>query len=99
MSQQSSNWQRKQRVNLQYHGGNHRPIQWHTHQGQGSVEKFHQALFSQVRAVRFNMVDRYNLGTPDNVPESLPPWILQHACFTMNRYLAHTDGMTNYQRR
>eukprot|EP00971_Amphidinium_carterae_P024078 475284-Amphidinium_carterae.2 len=49
------------------------------------------------------MVDRYNLGGPDNVPESLLPWILQHACFTINRtlnkYFVHTDGMTKYQRR
>eukprot|EP00971_Amphidinium_carterae_P303383 6028370-Amphidinium_carterae.3 len=26
------------------------------------------------------------------------PWVLQHACFTINRYLVHADGMTNYQR-
>eukprot|EP00971_Amphidinium_carterae_P253376 5030748-Amphidinium_carterae.1 len=45
------------------------------------------------------MVGRYNLQTPDNVPESLLPWTLQHACFTINRHLVHTDGMTNYQRR
>eukprot|EP00971_Amphidinium_carterae_P041181 808624-Amphidinium_carterae.2 len=37
--------------------------------------------------------------TPDNVPEALLPWVLQHACFTINRYLIYTDGMTNYQRR
>eukprot|EP00971_Amphidinium_carterae_P350569 6491626-Amphidinium_carterae.1 len=71
----------------------------HTHEGQGSVERFHQTLFSQVRAIRFDMVDRCNLGGPDNVPESLLPWSLQHACFTINRYLVHADGMTNYQRR
>eukprot|EP00971_Amphidinium_carterae_P004104 81391-Amphidinium_carterae.2 len=49
------------------------------------------------------MVDRYklpyNLQTPDNVPEALLPWVPQHACFTINRYLVQTDGMTNYQRR
>eukprot|EP00971_Amphidinium_carterae_P163567 3243480-Amphidinium_carterae.1 len=45
------------------------------------------------------MVDRYNLGGPDKVPEALPPCILQHACFTINKYLVHTDGMTNHQRR
>eukprot|EP00971_Amphidinium_carterae_P302762 6015951-Amphidinium_carterae.1 len=56
----------------------------HTHQGQGSVEGFHQTLFSQVRAIRFDLVDRCNLQTPDNVPEALLPWILQHACFTIN---------------
>eukprot|EP00971_Amphidinium_carterae_P352186 6492468-Amphidinium_carterae.3 len=47
----------------------------------------------------FDLVDRYNLGQPDNVPEKLLPWILQHSCFTVNRYLVHSDGLTNYQRR
>eukprot|EP00971_Amphidinium_carterae_P298682 5934034-Amphidinium_carterae.1 len=70
----------------------------HTHQGQGSVKRFHETLFAQVRAIRFDLADRYNLQTPDNVPEALLPWVLQHACFTINRYLVHTDGMTNYQR-
>eukprot|EP00971_Amphidinium_carterae_P169232 3352680-Amphidinium_carterae.2 len=36
---------------------------------------------------------------PDNVSEALLPWILQHACFTFNKYLVHADGVTNYQRR
>eukprot|EP00971_Amphidinium_carterae_P350728 6491711-Amphidinium_carterae.2 len=36
--------------------------------------------------------------TPENVPEALLPWVLQHACFTINRYLVHTDGVGNYQR-
>eukprot|EP00971_Amphidinium_carterae_P000882 17174-Amphidinium_carterae.3 len=70
----------------------------HTHQGQGSVERFHQTLFSQVRAIHFDL-NRYNLGGPDNVSESLLPWILKHACFAINRYVVHDDGMTNYQRR
>eukprot|EP00971_Amphidinium_carterae_P309305 6146615-Amphidinium_carterae.3 len=49
--------------------------------------------------LRFDLVDRYNLGQPDNMPEKLLPWILQHACFTINRYLVHSDGLTNYRRR
>eukprot|EP00971_Amphidinium_carterae_P155994 3092599-Amphidinium_carterae.1 len=43
------------------------------HQSQGAIERFHKTL--------------YNLGQPDNVPEKLLPWILQHSCFTINRYL------------
>eukprot|EP00971_Amphidinium_carterae_P121736 2410746-Amphidinium_carterae.1 len=58
-----------------------------------------QTLFAQVRAIRFNLVDRYQLGQPDNVPEKLLAWILQHSCFTINRYLVHSDGLTNSQRR
>eukprot|EP00971_Amphidinium_carterae_P196863 3907551-Amphidinium_carterae.1 len=29
----------------------------HTHQGQGSVERFHQTLFAQVRSIKFDLVD------------------------------------------
>eukprot|EP00971_Amphidinium_carterae_P278718 5533075-Amphidinium_carterae.2 len=79
-------------------------IPWRTsapyeHQSQGAIERFHKTLFAQVRAIRFDLLDRYNLGQPDNVPEKLLPWILQHSCFTINRYLVHSDGLTNYQRR
>eukprot|EP00971_Amphidinium_carterae_P197520 3920177-Amphidinium_carterae.2 len=74
------------------------PSSSHTHQGQGAVERLHKTLFAQVHAIKFDLVERYNLQTPDNVPEVLLPWMLQHACFTINRYLVHTDGMTNYQR-
>eukprot|EP00971_Amphidinium_carterae_P103271 2044043-Amphidinium_carterae.2 len=45
------------------------------------------------------MVDKCNLQSPENVPEALLPWILQHTCLTINRYSVHNDGMTNYQRR
>eukprot|EP00971_Amphidinium_carterae_P192928 3828485-Amphidinium_carterae.1 len=69
------------------------------HEQQSQSERFHKTLFAQVRAIRFDLVDRYNLGQPDNVPEKLLPWILQHACFSINRYLVHSDGLTNYQRR
>eukprot|EP00971_Amphidinium_carterae_P108450 2147478-Amphidinium_carterae.1 len=37
------------------------------------------------------MVEGYDLGTPDNALESLLPWVLQHTCFAINRYLVHTD--------
>eukprot|EP00971_Amphidinium_carterae_P308303 6126919-Amphidinium_carterae.1 len=41
----------------------------HEHQSQGAIERFHKTLFAQVRAIRFDLVDRYQLGQPDNVPE------------------------------
>eukprot|EP00971_Amphidinium_carterae_P004896 98003-Amphidinium_carterae.1 len=56
----------------------------HTHQAHGSVERFHQTLFAQIRAIRFDLMDGLNLQTPGNVPEALLPWILQHVCFTIN---------------
>eukprot|EP00971_Amphidinium_carterae_P170817 3385306-Amphidinium_carterae.2 len=66
-------------------------IQWrqsssNTHQGQESVQRFHQTLFTQVRAIRFDIVDRYKLQSPDNVPQALLFWVLQHACFTINSF-------------
>eukprot|EP00971_Amphidinium_carterae_P283162 5621530-Amphidinium_carterae.1 len=77
-------------------------IPWRTsapyeHQSQGAIERFHGTLFAQVPAMRFDLVDRYDLGIlgrPDNVPEKLLPWILQHSCFTINRYLVYSDGLT-----
>eukprot|EP00971_Amphidinium_carterae_P003173 62343-Amphidinium_carterae.2 len=60
---------------------------------------FHKTWFAQCRASRFDWVDRYNLQSPDNVSEALLPYVLQYACFTINRYVVHADGMTNYQRR
>eukprot|EP00971_Amphidinium_carterae_P143212 2837326-Amphidinium_carterae.3 len=75
----------------------------HTHQGQGSVERSHPTLFAQVRAIRrFNTL--WHGGQVQSTitcerSEALLPWILQHACFTINRHLVHNDGMTNYQRR
>eukprot|EP00971_Amphidinium_carterae_P132988 2633531-Amphidinium_carterae.2 len=71
----------------------------HTHQGQGPIERLHKTLYAQVRAIKFDLVDRYNLQTPDNVSEALLPWMLQHTCFTINRHPVHTDGMTKYERR
>eukprot|EP00971_Amphidinium_carterae_P240687 4778125-Amphidinium_carterae.1 len=71
----------------------------HVHQGQGAVEQFRKTLFAQVHATRLDLVDKYNLQSPDNVSEQLLPWLLQHAFFTINRCLVHSDGMTNYQRR
>eukprot|EP00971_Amphidinium_carterae_P270999 5377734-Amphidinium_carterae.3 len=58
----------------------------HAHQGQGAVEPFHKTLFAQCRAIRFNLVDRYNLQSPDSVPEQTLPWVLQHACFTTDTW-------------
>eukprot|EP00971_Amphidinium_carterae_P041561 816197-Amphidinium_carterae.1 len=85
MSQRFYNMHKKQLVSLQV------TIPWrrsssHSHQGQGAVERFHRTLFAQCRALRFDLVERYNLQSPNNVPEALLPYVLQHA-------------LTNYQRR
>eukprot|EP00971_Amphidinium_carterae_P205625 4080423-Amphidinium_carterae.1 len=98
MSHPSWHWYNQLPRSWRSHGGTQQLMST-TPQSQGAIERFHKTLFAQVRAIRFDMVDRYQLGQPDNVPEKLLPWILQHACFTINRYLVHSDGLTNYQRR
>eukprot|EP00971_Amphidinium_carterae_P237698 4719042-Amphidinium_carterae.2 len=47
----------------------------HTHQEQGAIERLHKRLFAQVRAIKFDLVAKCNLQTPDNVPEALLPWM------------------------
>eukprot|EP00971_Amphidinium_carterae_P043249 850891-Amphidinium_carterae.1 len=49
----------------------------HAHQGQGAaVERFHKTLFAQCHEIRFDLIERYNLQSPENVPEQLLPWVL-----------------------
>ena len=65
-------------------------------QSQGTVERFHSTLYSQVRALRMHASDKYKLTT---IPHTLFPWLLRHANWLLNRYLIHSDGLTSYQRR
>eukprot|EP00971_Amphidinium_carterae_P314041 6241748-Amphidinium_carterae.1 len=59
----------------------------HSHQGQGAIERGSAGYY----------LHKCNLGLTDNVSERLLPWVLQHACFTINSYLVRSDGLTNYQ--
>eukprot|EP00971_Amphidinium_carterae_P292776 5812538-Amphidinium_carterae.2 len=83
----------KQRENLQYPGGNHCPVHIRDKGRRRDSIRHCSHKCEQYASTLLN------LQTPDNAPEALLPWVLQHACFTINRYLVHTDGMTNYQRR
>eukprot|EP00971_Amphidinium_carterae_P349466 6491032-Amphidinium_carterae.2 len=38
----------------------------------------------KVRSIKFDLVDRCNIKTVYDTPQTLSPWILQHACFTIN---------------
>ena len=69
-------------------------------QSQGSVERWHQTLLSQGRALRLALVSRFQLPVTD-LPVTHPfmPWIVMHATWLLNRYLIHDAGLSSYQRR
>ena len=45
-------------------------------QSQGIEERFHSTLYSQVRALRVHVAEKYKLTT---IPHTLFPWLLRHA--------------------
>eukprot|EP00971_Amphidinium_carterae_P015579 307748-Amphidinium_carterae.1 len=54
-------------------------------------------LFAQCRALRFDLVQRYNLQSPDTVPKALLPYVFKRACFTTNRYLRNISAICNFR--
>ena len=65
-------------------------------QSQGNVEKFHKTLYGQVRTIKLGLVAHLGF-LPDSSTARLMPWIIQHAVFTINRYLIHQDGKTSHE--
>ena len=69
-------------------------------QSQGSVERWHRHLFSQVRVLRLALAKHLQIEIKDiQVHHPIVPWIVKHASWLLNRYLVHDDGLTSYQRR
>ena len=68
-----------------------------SHQGQGTVERFHKTLYGQVRAIKLGLAAHLGIH-PDSTADQLVPWIVQHAVFTINRHLICQDGKTSYER-
>ena len=62
---------------------------------QGSVERLHRTLLGQIRTFKAQ-VER---GITLNVKHPLPPWIIRHAAWTINRYVIHPDGYTSFKGR
>ena len=52
----------------------------YNHQSQGTVEKFHETLHGQARAIKIGLADHLGLRS-DHIEGSLLPWIVQHAIF------------------
>ncbi|MCP4192560.1 MAG: hypothetical protein GY768_18250, partial [Planctomycetaceae bacterium] len=64
---------------------------------QGSVERFHQTLVAQCRVLKIGVQRTYGLQLTLKHP--LAPWLMKHACWLLNRFHQHDDGLTSYQRR
>ena len=68
----------------------------HSSATQGSVERYHQTLFSQIRTLELQIETEYKIQMKlDNV---LLPWMVRHSAWLLNRFLIHSDGLTSYQR-
>ena len=66
-------------------------------QSQGSVERFHETLDGQGRAVKLHVELAYKITLSGFDP--IMALIVRHACWLLNRYLIGSDGLTAYQRR
>ena len=66
-------------------------------QSQSSVERHHETLDGQGRALRTHIELAYKVTISSK--DAIVPWIVRHASWPLNQYLLHDDGLTNYQRR
>ena len=64
---------------------------------QGSVERFHETLDGQGRALKIHVEMAYNITLSNK--DSIMPWIVRHSAWLLGRYLIQSDGLTAYQRR
>ena len=63
----------------------------------GQVERHHQTLYGQVRAMREHLRTHYK--RTDINDDVLLPWAVKHATWVLTRFARHTDGKTSYFRR
>ena len=61
------------------------------------MERFHETLYGQVRAIRIGLADHFGLRS-GQVEGSLLPWIVQHAVYQINRYFVRSDGRTSFEK-
>ena len=69
----------------------------HSSQSQGSIERLHSTLFSQVRALREQLFADYQLRI--GADHTVLPWLVRQSAWLVTRYLKNTDGLTPYERR
>ena len=63
-------------------------------QSNGNVERYHRTLTGQIRTLREQVQQNYNLQIPTDHP--LMAWAVRHSAYLINRFLIRADG---YQAR
>eukprot|EP00971_Amphidinium_carterae_P038161 750093-Amphidinium_carterae.1 len=66
----------------------------HSHQSQGTVERYHQMMFAQLRFCKDYNVDNGSISSHS----SLLNHMLHHISWLLNMFLRHADGKASYER-
>ena len=66
-------------------------------QSQGSIKRLHRTLFEQVRILKEQIRQCYNISNTMKHP--ITPSVIKHSAFLINTYLIHSDGHTSYFHR
>ena len=66
-------------------------------QAQGSVGNMQATLYGQTKALRLELLNRYNVEL--SVHSALFTWLVRHAQWLVNRYLQNSEGATAFERR
>ena len=69
----------------------------YTSQAQGSVERFHRTLMGQVRTLKSQLQNNYDIRLTSKHP--IVAWMVRHTAYLLNRYAIHSDGNTSFFRR
>ena len=65
-------------------------------QAQGSVGNMQATLYGQIKALRLELLTRYNVEL--SVLSALFTWLVRHAQWLVNRYLQNLQGTTAFER-
>ena len=65
----------------------------HSSASQGSVERYHQTLFSQIRTIKLQIETEYKIQM--KLDSVLLPWMVRHSAWLLNGFLIHSDGLTS----
>ena len=68
----------------------------YTSQAQGSVERFHRTLMGQVRTLKSQLQNNYDIRLTSKYP--IVAWMVRHTAYLLNRYAIHSDGNTSFYR-
>ena len=69
----------------------------YTSQAQGSAEGFHRTLMGQVRTLKSQLQNNYDIRLTSKHP--IVAWMARHTAYLLNRYAIHSDGSTSFFRR